>query len=67
MNEITITPCLGNDTCCNRPEFDRAMFPCKPERMMADLYKRVKALEADNTKLKSWVGVLQNKAMGETK
>jgi len=21
-------PCPGNNTCCNRPEFDRAMYPC---------------------------------------
>jgi len=22
-------PCEGNGTCCNRPLFDRTIFPCK--------------------------------------
>jgi hypothetical protein len=22
-------PCPGNNTCCNRPYFDRVIFPCK--------------------------------------
>lgn len=23
-----MTPCQGNGECCDRPEFDRALFPC---------------------------------------
>jgi hypothetical protein len=27
MNQTT-GPCPGKGLCCNRPEFDRALFPC---------------------------------------
>lgn len=30
-------PCPGGGTCCNRPEFDRAMFPCDIVRQLTAL------------------------------
>lgn len=43
-------PCSGNNTCCNRPEFDRAMFPCDRATQLAAeadrLASRVAELEA---------------------
>ena len=28
-------PCPGGGTCCNRPEFDRVLFPCTPAEQQA--------------------------------
>lgn len=30
--------CPGNDTCCNRPIFDRTMFPCSQEDYLRAQY-----------------------------
>lgn len=35
-------PCPGNNTCCNRSEFDRAMYPCS---LVDTLRARIAGLE----------------------
>lgn len=39
--------CPGNGTCCNRPEFDRIMFPCSTEKQL----EAVLALRAERDRL----------------
>lgn len=49
-------PCRGENTCCNRPEFDRVLFPCAAERQLERLWEEIRRLQAEVAELHALKG-----------
>lgn len=48
-------PCFGGGLCCNRPESDRIINPCKPEAIIRRLLRRMIEAEKELTLISGYL------------